>query len=814
MSAPDIAGHARPHLRVAVVCLLAGSLISTALAVSIVRSVHRTGPPPSAHRPAAGLLDVSAPDPLKVLATFPDPNAPGTSKGVFVDATDIDGGVYQTAAAFTGPLGDDRSIEDLSRAILGRYARGMAALRGKADRLAHDPPSAAAGAVEAIRTSRDVAFLEMYEGRFAEAVPRLEQALGLARVAGVPARERASVLVLLGLVALRRGEVENCLECLGPSSCIFPIASEAVHLQQSGSREAIRQFTAYLDEWPGDLRVRWLLNLAYMTVGEYPHGVPGAYLMPTDRSRAGAEIGRFVNVAGAAGLTARGPSLAGGSIFDDFDGDDLPDILATSIEADRGASLFINRSDGTFADRSAKAGLDRQVYALNVTRADFDNDGRLDVLLLRGGWERPYRMSLLRNRGGGAFEDVTVAAGLDEPIATESAAWGDYDNDGLVDVYVCGEDAPDPDRGPDPRNRCRLYRNLGGGRFVDVAARAGVLNERFAKGAVWGDYDGDGRLDLFVSNQRGQPGRLYHNEGDGTFVDVAEDMGIVARSPGEGPLTSFPCLFWDFDNDGRLDLFINDWRPNQSEVLAGRLGVSAGLSSPPHLFRNLGTGGFRDVSREVGLDRPIPTMSVNCGDVDNDGFLDLYLGSGWMSYSGLEPNRLLRNVGGQRLEDVTESTRTGHLQKGHGVSFADYDGDGDLDLFVVLGGGYPGDRGYSALFRNPGQGKHWLQVKLVGTRTNRAALGARIRVDLEPAGGPPRSIFRTIGTNGSFGGNSLVESIGLGDVPSVARLTVTWPTSRTVQTFRDVPADQAIAITEGSDSYRVVRRPSRPAPSS
>src|SRR5262249_31788232 len=147
--------------------------------------------------------------------------------------------------------------------------------------------------------------------------------------------------------------------------------------------------------------------------------------------------------------------------------------------------------------------------------------------------------------------------------------------------------------------------------------------------------------------------------------------------------------------------------------------------------------------------------------------------------------------------DVTGSTGTGHLQKGHGVSFADFDDDGDLDLFVVLGGGYPGDRGYNALFRNPGHGRHWLKIKLVGTKTNRAALGATIRIDLADPDGHPRSIYRTIGTNGSFGGNSLVESVGLLDQGTVSRLSVHWPTSRTTQTFHNIAADQTIAITEG-----------------
>ena len=263
-------------------------------------------------------------------------------------------------------------------------------------------------------------------------------------------------------------------------------------------------------------------------------------------------------------------------------------------------------------------------------------------------------------------------------------------------------------------------------------------------------------------------------------------------------------MFWDYDNDGRLDLFIGDYSSNLSEVVADYLGLPVHSDDHAHLYHNLGTGGFREVSREAGLARPMPVMSVNAGDIDNDGDLDLHLGTGWMSLSGLVPDLMYANVDG-RFEDVTDSTGTGHLQKGHGVSFADYDDDGDLDLFVVLGGGYPGDRGYNALFRNPGHGHHWLKVMLVGTRTNRSAIGARIRADLAGPGGI-RSIHRVIGNNGSFGGNSLVESIGLLDARSVNSLTVTWPTSRTTQTFHHLAADQAIEITEGSDRLKVVTR--------
>ncbi|HEV3166158.1 MAG TPA: CRTAC1 family protein, partial [Isosphaeraceae bacterium] len=594
---------------------------------------------------------------------------------------------------------------------------------------------------------------------------------------------------------------------------IFPIAPEAVHRNKAGSRQAVKQFTAALAETPGDLRIRWLLNIAYMTLGEYPQKVPRKYLFPLEPFRSKIDVGRFENVAPQVGMDVRGPSLAGGGVFDDFTGDGLPDIFQTSFEFELGASLFVNKGDGTFEDRSIEAGLSSQIYALNAARADFDNDGNPDVVLLRGGWEKPARLSLLRNKGNGVFEDVTIASGLAEPIATESAAWGDYDNDGFVDLFVCGEYHLPPFGQPDdattaesdPRNHSRLYHNQGNGTFVDVADKAGVRDDLCAKGSGWGDYDGDGRLDLFVSNMGG-PSRLYQNKGDGTFRDVALDVGI------HGSPKSFSCFFWDFDNDGRLDIFQCDYTASMAELLASYLGLPVKDAGHSRLYHNLGAKGFRDVSLEVGLERPLPSMSVNMGDIDNDGFLDLYLGIGWMSYSSLVPGVMFKNMDGRRFEDVTESSGTGHLQKGHGVSFADWDCDGDLDLLLILGGGFPGDTGYSALFQNPGHGRHWLKVELVGTRTNRSALGARIRADLKGSDGASRSIYRVIGNNGSFGGNSLVESIGLTDAKSVTELTITWPTSQTTQTFRDIAADQLIEITEGADAYKVLPQPPLPSP--
>ncbi len=724
-----------------------------------------------------------------------------------------DGG-YKTAMSFAAPIRDTRSLQELRESVRGRARRGITQVHGLYESLQFDTPPTQQQLIAKASLEQSLGFLFMYEGRFREAKSWLEKSLATAQGPGFPAAVRSRLQALMGIISLRQGEVENCLECVGPSSCIFPISSQAMHRNQTGSREAVEWFTRYLDGSPRDLRVIWLLNIAYMTLGEYPDKVPPRYLLKTEFFQSRQDVGRFENVATQSGLTTRGPNLAGGSIFDDFNGDHLPDLLTTSLDADLGASLFINRGDGTFDDRSASARLGEQVYALNLTRADFDNDGSLDVLLLRGGWENPLRPSLLRNLGNGEFEDVTIAAGLVEPIAGESAAWGDYDDDGLVDVFMCGEylspgasEAEAAKAPHDRRNFCRLYHNEGNGKFRNVAEQAGVTNGRCAKGSAWGDYDKDGRLDLFVSNM-GQECRLFHNEGGGKFVDVAPQLGVT------GSAFSFACWFWDFDNDGNLDLYVNDYRAKVAEVLGTAMGAHLEGSSRPRLYRGLGSGQFEEVTRSVGLDRAMAPMGVNFGDIDNDGFLDLYLGTGDMSYEGLDINLLFKNVDGMQFADVTTSSGTGHLQKGHGVSFADFDCDGDLDLFVELGGATPGDQGYNALFKNPGHHRHWLKVKLVGTTTNRAALGASIRVDRKTADGSTVSVHRTIGNNSSFGGNSLVEHVGLVDSATVSQLIVSWPTSKTTQTLHDIKADQMIEITEGSDTIKVISLPTIKAPKS
>ena len=193
-------------------------------------------------------------------------------------------------------------------------------------------------------------------------------------------------------------------------------------------------------------------------------------------------------------------------------------------------------------------------------------------------------------------------------------------------------------------------------------------------------------------------------------------------------------------------------------------------------------------------------MGCNFADFDNDGWLDFYLGTGEPSLATLVPNRMFKNVAGARFADITGSSRTGHLQKGHGVACGDWDRDGDVDLFIEMGGAINGDKYHNILFQNPGQGNHWLTVKLIGRKTNRAAIGARIK--LVTRGPQPRSIHRLVSSGSSFGANALQQTIGLAGATSAATLEITWPASHTTQVFHGIAADQAISITEFDDHYR------------
>jgi hypothetical protein len=481
-------------------------------------------------------------------------------------------------------------------------------------------------------------------------------------------------------------------------------------------------------------------------------------------------------------------------VLDDFDGDGRLDVIASSWGLEDQLRFFASDGDGGWVERTAEAGLLGETGGLNLVQADYDNDGDLDLVVLRGAWlgaQGHHPNSLLRNDGG-RFSNVTTQAGMLSRHPTQTAAWADYDGDGRLDLFVGNESRPGEE------HACELYRNLGDGRFREVAGEVGLAHVGFVKAAVWGDYDDDGRPDLYLS-QLGQPNRLLRNEGpdpsgDGwRFADVTEAAGVAE------PLQSFPAWFWDFDNDGRLDIlaapFSGFGSSSLAEVVAHRLGREAELPRL-RLYRNLGDGSFRDVAPELGLDEPLLAMGANYGDLDNDGFPDAYFGTGEPDLATLVPNRAFRNVAGDRFEEVTFSAGLGHLQKGHGIAFGDVDGDGDQDVYAVMGGAYSGDVYPNALFVNPGNDNRWVTLLLEGTTSNRSAIGARVAVVVRE-GGHERSVRALVGSGGSFGASSLRQELGLGQAEAILRVEVVWPGATEPELYTGVPLDRAVRIRQG-----------------
>jgi len=596
---------------------------------------------------------------------------------------------------------------------------------------------------------------------------------------------------------LRIGEMENCVLNHTAASCLAPIAPAGFHKLPRGSRAALAILCEELQKHPDDLRARWLFNIASMTLGEYPDKVPSQWLVPPSAFASDYDIGRFTDIAPNLGLDVN--DLAGGVVADDFDNDGLIDLLVSSWGMDGPLRYFRNNGDGTFTERTHEAGLDGEVGALNMVQADYNNDGFVDVLLLRGGWlgkQGHYPVSLLRNNGDGTFTDVTEAAGLLRFRPTQTATWFDYNNDGWIDLFIGNESTEDD------VNPCELYRNNGDGTFTDVAAECGVAVVGFVKGVVSGDYNNDGRPDLYLS-LRNAKNILFRNDGKGAgpngwkFTDVAAAAGVTE------PIYSFPAWFFDFDNDGLLDLFVAGYNiTNVGDICADYLGLPNG-GERARLYRNKGDGTFEDVTKSMHLDRVLQAMGCNFGDLDNDGYLDFYLGTGDPNLATLIPKRMFRNAEGRFFQDVTTSGGFGHLQKGHGIAFADFNNDGEQDVFEVMGGAYPGDGYRRVLYENPGHGNHWIKLKLEGVQSNRSAIGARIKLTIHEKG-RTRAIYKTVNSGGSFGANPLRQEIGLGQAAKIISTEILWPSGQTQQ-FENLERDSAWFIREGNDKPERIR---------
>lgn len=543
----------------------------------------------------------------------------------------------------------------------------------------------------------DLAEHLLVAGESAESVAELEKLRDFAsqrRIVLQPKFDSAT-RELLAIAYLRMGEQQNCLTNHNVQSCVYPIQGGGVHQNRRGAEGAIREYTALLEKDPNDLMSRWLLNISYMTLGRHPDGVPKKWLIPQSILPFEYGMQPFTDVAAAAGLITM--THAGGSVAEDFDGDGLFDLMLSSSGPTDQLRYFHNNGDGTFTDQTREAGLEGITGGLNLVHADYDNDGRPDVLVLRGGWwgkHGKYPCSLLHNNGPNAngqitFTDVTERAGLLSLHPTQTAAWADYDGDGWLDLYLGHESSKEE---PHPS---ALYHNNHDGTFTDIAPQAGLADMGFVKGVAWGDYNNDGRPDLYIT-RKGAGNRLFRNNGDGKFTDVTDAAGV------RQPLHSFATWFFDYDNDGWLDLLVTGYYTETlNDIPAFHLGLP-NKAETPRLYHNNGDGTFRDVTKEVALDRVILAMGAGFGDLDNDGWLDCYFGTGAPEFQTLLPNRMFRNAEGHRFQDVTAPGGFGQLQKGHAVSFADFDRDGDEDIFEVVGGAFPGDAYMSVLLENPG----------------------------------------------------------------------------------------------------------------
>jgi tetratricopeptide (TPR) repeat protein len=443
-------------------------------------------------------------------------------------------------------------------------------------------------------------------------------------------------------------------------------------------------------------------------------------------------ITTFTDVTEKSGLA----SIKGGRVaWGDYDGDGFDDLLVD------GHRLFRNNQDGTFTEVTHAAGLKETSGATGGVWADFNNDGFLDFYMMTGGGNSPGRF--WKNRGDGTFMDITHRAihRLDH-YPTEGAAWGDYNGDGWVDLYLANYEKPYSQAihlgigTPDI-----LWKNNGDETFSDITQEAGLvtLEKMNGRGVNWGDYNNDGLLDLFVSNYRLDPNFLWRNNGDGSFTNVAQEQGVEGREKRGHYGHTIGSEWGDYDNDGDLDLF--------SANLAHPRYI--GYSDKSMLLENIGLPDyrFRDRAKEAGIRYQETHSDPSFADYDNDGDLDLFITAIYPKAKSV----LYRNKGQGKFEDVT--WRAGvRVSNSWGSAFADFDGDGDLDLVV---GSHDGIR----LFANDGNKNHWLHVRVAGRSCNQDGIGSRVVVKSHAL----QQIREVQGGKGTGAQHSLPVEFGLGD---------------------------------------------------
>lgn len=574
---------------------------------------------------------------------------------------------------------------------------------------------------------------------------------------------KGTIQSMLAIAWLRVAEQDNCLKNHSAESCIFPLKNQAIHHIPKGAENAIKIYTDLLNANPEDYESKWLLNLSYMILGKYPEGVPAKYRIAESVFNEEARIASFVNVAESVGLDH--VALSGGSIMEDFNGDSYLDIMCTSWGIKDQVKVFLNDKTGGFVDFTSESGIVGISGGLNAKAGDFNNDGIIDVFITRGGWRDEsgnLPNSLLKGIGDGSFVDVTIESGLLSLRPTQTMTWNDFNNDGWLDIFIGNES-----RGG-ISNPCEFYLNKGDGTFDEVSDILKVRSIGFVKGVVSDDFDNDGRMDLFLSINQGANRLLRNRRSNNSlgfvFDDISRKAGIAE------PINSFPTWSFDYDHDGDQDIFVATYDMKDGDNLKELLGLPTN-SDRCKLYSNNGDATFTDITEELGMDIVTLAMGSNFGDLNNDGWLDMYIGTGHPDFRFLIPNRAFINQEGKKFTEVTNSSGLGHLQKGHAVSFGDVDRDGDNDVYSVMGGAFEGDVFQNAFFINPGEQEDYISLKLEGSQSNKLAIGARVVLHLTSG----RKIYRTVGSGGSFGSSPFELTINIDS--DIDKLEVDWPLS-------------------------------------
>ncbi len=528
---------------------------------------------------------------------------------------------------------------------------------------------------------------------------------------------------------------------------------------------------------------------------------------------------RFVHNNGGFGKKYLPETMGSGVVVFDADADGWQDVLWVNSRNFAGAppaagrsgaslpALYRNNRNGTFIDVTRGSGLDVELYGMGGAAADFDNDGQVDVYLTALGGNR-----LFKNMGGGKFADVTKRAGVGDGGFSTSALWFDYDKDGRLDLFVanyvqwapatdlyCTLDGkrksyctPESYKGQSPS----LYRNRGDGTFENTTKAAGVYDTTSkGLGVAMLDYDGDGWLDVFVANDT-EPNRLYRNRRNGTFEDVGVASGVAFSQQGVAR-AGMGVDAADYDGSGRPSLIIGNF---SNEMMA--------------LFHNEGNGLFIDDAPRSTIGRAtLLTLTFGCFffDYDLDGYLDIFAANGHVSddieavqsrVTHAEAPHLFQNVGGKRFETQSGAAGEAFARRmvARGAAYADYDNDGDLDIFVSV------NNGPARLLRNDRSDHNVLRVRAVGTASNRDGVGARVELTLQ--GG--RKVWQMVKTGSSYVSQSeLPLTFGLATASQVDAVRVTWPSGRT-DTAGPQRANHVVTIEEGKGVVQatpiVVRR--------